>query len=498
MKLVLAIDIGTSSVRAGLVDEALTIRSVASRPCPLSTPKPGWAQHPAEPLLEALDEAVRECLGQEPPAGRILGIALDAAMHTVVLLDERGDPLSPIWTWADMRAAPQAARLAQDPARARRLYLETGCPPHATYHPARIRWLAEHEPGLLHRARTIASVKALVLHRLTGELAEDLSTASASGLLNVSTLAWHPEVLEITGVREDRLPRLVEPKSPVGILREALARRWGTGAIPVVAGGTDGPMANVGAGCAGPGEAAVTAGTSSAVRMLVDGPTLDVKMRTWCYYLGDGTWIAGGAVNAGGGTLDWLSRSFPGELGGQPASGRLDQLAGSVPPGAEGLFFAPYLAGERSPGWQDTARGYLAGLGLHHRFPHLVRAAMEGIAYQIASVFHSLAETAGEPRRVRVSGGLFSSRVFPQILADVLGRTLEVPATPEGSLLGTAALGFAALEPGVDWRELARRVAAPARIEPDPARHREYRRLFAAYQELYQAMRPLFRPLASL
>src|SRR5690606_39390232 len=134
----------------------------------------------------------------------------------------------------------------------------------------------------------------LVLHRLTGELAEDLSTASASGLLNVSTLAWHPEVLEITGVREDRLPRLVEPKSPVGILREALARRWGTGAIPVVAGGTDGPMANVGAGCAGPGEAAVTAGTSSAVRMLVDGPTVDVKMRTWCYYLGDGTWIAGG------------------------------------------------------------------------------------------------------------------------------------------------------------------------------------------------------------
>jgi len=499
MQLILAIDIGTSSTRAGLVDPSLRVHALASCSYSLSTPYPGWAEQDLDTLMRALEQAIRECVGRKPSGGRILGISLDAAMHSLVPLDEGGHPLAPVWTWADMRAAAQAATLSQDSELAHRLYRATGCPVHAVYYPAKIRWLQEERPELFRRARTFCSYKGYVLHWLTGVLAEDLAMASASGLLDVETLRWHPEALAAAGLKDPGLlPKLVEPKSVAGTLRDELARLWGIEPVPVVAGGTDGPFANVGAGCVDPGEMAITVGTSSALRMLVDGPKLDRDARTWCYYLGDGAWITGGAVNGGGSTLDWLAQSFPGIAGDSLRHQRLDELAESVAPMAEGLIFAPYLAGERSPGWQGTARGYLAGLGLHHRAAHFVRAAMEGIAYQIAWVYESVAESAGEPSRIRITGGFVGSRVWPQILADVLGRELEVPVNNEGSLLGSAAFGFAAVASSLDWRALAKEVPIVSRIAPDSARHRLYRRAFSAYKELYGKVRPLFQTIADL
>lgn len=499
MQLILAIDIGTSSTRAGLVDPSLRVHALASCSYRLSTPRPGWAEQDPDEIVRALDHSVRECLSQKPPTATLRGICLDTAMHSLIALDERGEPLTPLWTWADMRAAAQAAAIASDPQRARRLYRETGCPVHAVYLPAKIRWLKEERPDLYRRAAAFCSIKGYVLRWLTGALVEDLAMASTSGLLHVGTLQWHPEALEAAGIEDkDRLPGLAEPKSIAGLLRDEVARRWGMRPLPVVAGGTDGPFANVGAGCVDRGAMAITVGTSSAVRMVLDRPALDREQRTWCYYLGDGDWVAGGAINGGGGTLDWLLQSFPGIAGDGERHARLDELAGSIAPGSEGLIFAPYLAGERNPGWQGTARGYMAGIGLHHRAPHFVRAAMEGIAYQIAWVYECVAETAGEPQGIRITGGFVRSRVWPQILADVLGRELEVPSSNEGSLLGSALFGFAAVEPSLDWRELARQVPVVARIEPDAGRHRRYREIFATYKELYGAVRPLFDAIASL
>lgn len=499
MQLILAIDIGTSSTRAGLVDPSLRVHALASCSYSLSTPRPGWAEQDLDELMHALDRAVQECVRQKPPAGAIAGVALDCAMHSLVLLDEQGRPLAPLWTWADMRAAEEAARLAQDRELARRLYHATGCPVHAVYFPARIRWLKKERPELYRQAKALGSLKSCALLRLTGKFVEDLAMASTTGLVDLFALAWHPEALAAAGIDDARLlPRLIDPKSVAGMLLEDVARAWGIEPVPVVAGGTDGPFANVGAGAVEPGAMAITVGTSSAVRMVVDAPKLDPKERTWCYYLGDAAWIAGGAINAGGGTLDWLASSFPGIVQEAPRYTRLDELAESVEPGAQGLLFAPYLAGERSPGWQDTARGYMAGIGLHHRAPHFVRAAMEGVAYQIAWVCEALAETAGAPSRIRLTGGLASSRAFSQILADVLGRELEIPPSSEGSLLGSAAFGFAAVDPGFDWRAQAARIPAAARVAPDAARHRRYQTFFARYKELYAAIQPLFGPIAAL
>lgn len=499
MRLVLAIDIGTSSTRAALVDSSLVVHSLAAQGYPLETPQPGWAEQDLGQLMRALDHAVKACVASMPQGGKIQAICIDTAMHSLVALDESGTPMTPLWTWADMRAAPQAARLAADRALAHSLYHSTGCPVHAVYHPAKLRWLQEERPDVFQQAKAFLSIKGYVLERLTGERVEDLSLASASGLLDVSALEWHPPALEAAGIDDpDLLPRLIQPQAVAGNLLEEIAHSWGIEPVPVVAGGTDGPFANIGAGCVDRGDMAITVGTSSAVRMIVDGPKLDAHQRTWCYYLGDSTWIVGGAVNGGGSTLKWLAEAFPGINEGEGLHRRLDEMADSVSPGADGLIFAPYLAGERNPGWQGEARGYMAGIGLHHRAEHFVRAAMEGIAYQIAWVYESVAETAGEPRSIRITGGFVNSSVWPQILADVLGRELEVPVNNEGSLVGCAAFGFGAIDPTLDWRVLARQVPLQARIAPDAERYRRYREMMAAYKELYQAMRPRFGDIARL
>lgn len=499
VKAVVAIDVGTSSARAGLVDEQLNVHHIASRAYGLETPQPGYAEQSAEKIFAAVLEVIQACVAAAPAGVKIAGLALDTAMHSFLALDAAGRPLTPVWTWADMRAARTANRLAEDGAAARALYRRTGCPVHAMYFPAKALWLKEHDPETFDRAHTFTSIKGYLLMRLTGRLVDDLAIASGYGLLDLERLAWDPGALAVAGLTPERLPQLVEPAAIAGELNAQLASRLGLEPLPVVAGGSDGPFANVGAGCVQEGDMTITVGTSSAVRMFSGAPRVDGAMRTWCYYLGERTWVVGGAINGGASSLAWLQEAFGIAAGSGDAVHReLDRLAASVPPGAEGLIFAPYLAGERNPGLRGEARGYMAGIGLHHKARHFVRATMEGIAFQIAWVYTSVAEVAGEPEKVRITGGFVGSSVWPQILADVLGRPLEVPAEKEGSLVGTALFGLAALVPGFDWRERAGAIRVERTLQPDRASHERYRRFFEVYRDLYSAVQSQFSKILSL
>lgn len=496
-KAVLAIDVGTSSVRAALFDEEFALLSSGVRQYTLNTPVPGWAEQ--DPLLiqSSLDEAIEECLERRGPDVEVAGVCMDTAMHSLIALDAEGKPLTTVWTWADTRATSVLDSLRAE-ADQLQLYQRTGCPLHPMYFPAKITWMRENEPELYRKVASFVSIKSFLLHHLSGRLVEDSGIASGSGLLNLASLDWDPDALALTKVEEELLPGVVEPRSVVGTLRPELARRWGLPEIPVVAGGSDGPMANVGAGCIREGDMAITVGTSSAVRMFVSAPRVDESGRSWCYYLGDQTWVVGGAINAGGSTLDWFRRAFPLVVQDGDVHAQMDAMASSVAPGSEGLIVAPYLTGERNPGLQGDARGYLAGLSLRHTAAHFVRALMEGVAYQIAWVYQCVSEVAGAPERIRITGGFVDSAVWPKILADILGRELEVPTNKEGSLVGTAAFGFGATDPSIDWRALVGKIGAERRIEPDPANVDRYRELLELYQELYAANRPHFSKVAAL
>jgi len=498
MKAVMAIDLGTSSVRAGLVDAELNVHHIAQRTYRLETPKPGWAEQDPEIIVASLGDAAKEALAQGGNL-EIAGVCIDSAMHSFLALDEAMRPITPVWTWADMRAARSVRALADDPADSTLLYQRTGCPVHAMYFPAKSRWLKEHDPDTFARAAYLTSIKAYVLSRLTGALVEDLSIASGYGIMDIRHLHWNEEALKIAGITRERLPRLVEPRQIIGHLDERLARSWGVDPLPIVAGGADGPLANVGAGCVQEGDMAITVGTSSAVRMFTSAPRVDEQARTWCYYLGDATWVVGGAINGGASSLAWLRSAFPNlvSIDDRVAHRELDAWAAEVPPGAEGLMFAPYLAGERNPGLQGEARGYMAGLSLHHSAKHFVKATMEGISYQIAWVYQSVADVAGTPKTIRITGGFVGSTVWPQVLADVLGRSLEVPVEKEGSLIGAASFGLATLC-GVDWRQVVGQIPVQRVIEPNAENHRRYARYFETYRRLYGAVRPYFSELLSL
>lgn len=497
-KAILAIDVGTSSVRAALFGEELDMLCSGVRQYTLNAPVPGWAEQDPQMIRDALDEAIDECLRKRGSGVEVAGICMDTALHSFVALDREGNPLTTLWTWADTRATSTLERLREGAERIS-LYRRTGCPLHPMYFPAKIAWLREREPQLYRRTASFASIKSFLLRHLAGRLVEDAGIASGSGLLNLESLDWDEEALALAGVERRLLPDVVEPRSVVGPLRKELAEAWGIPQVPVVAGGSDGPMANAGAGCIREGDMAITVGTSSAVRMFSSAPRTDEQGRTWCYYLGDRTWVAGGAVNAGGSTLDWLRRAFPLLAPGEGnVHARMDEMALSVPPGSDGLIAAPYLTGERNPGLQGDARGYLAGLSLRHTAAHFVRALMEGVAYQIGWVYQCVCEVAGTPERIRITGGFVDSAVWPKILAGVLGRELEVPENKEGSLVGTAAFGFSAVDPSTDWRALVGQIGVVHRIEPDPEHVSRYRELFELYQELYFAHRPHFSKIASL
>lgn len=500
MKAVIAIDIGTSSARAGLVDERLNVLGISSRTYRLDTPQPGYAEQAPEEIFNALREVVRDVLAARPDGVEVVGLCLDTAMHSFLPLDANRVPLTPVWTWADMRAARIASRMANDAKASAELYRFTGCPVHAMYFPAKALWLSENAPATFERADSFTSIKGYLLTRLTDRYVDDLAIASGYGVLNISELTWDEAALRHSGLAANRLPELVEPREVVGLLTKELAAEWGTDRLPVVAGGSDGPLANVGAGCVQGGDMAITVGTSSAVRMFTSTPQADERQRTWCYYLGDATWVVGGAINGGASSLAWLRDAFPGitTASGSQSHAELDRLAAGVPPGSEGLIFAPYLAGERNPGLQGEARGYMAGLSLHHSAKHFVRATMEGIAYQIAWVYLSVADVAGRPEKIRVTGGFVGSAVWPQILADVLGRSLEVPAEKEGSLIGCAAFGLATLDPALDWRSMVAQIPVEKIIEPNLGNHERYKHQLQVYQNLYGSVKPHFSELLAL
>lgn len=516
-KAVLAIDVGTSSTRAALVDDQLNVLSVGQITNRLMTPEPGAAEQDPDQLWQSLVGAVCECLAGAPQGVRPQALIMDTAMHGLVMIDRSGRPITPLITWADTRSAPYAQTIANTKPFGERLYRQTGCPVHASYLPAKIAWQREEHPSTFKKTGKFVSIKSHLLFRLSqpdpdnvddpehaialDEMVEDLASASASGLLNMHRRDWDPDALTAAGISDHSyLPRLVEPRAIVGHLSKTLADKWRIDPVPLVAGGTDGPFANVGAGCTSPGEMVITIGTSAAVRMIVDQPVVDPLQRTWCYYLGDDAWVVGGALSSGGTSLAWLIDAFPGTFGSTSKSEiyrAIDDMVAQTPPGAEGLMIGPYFSGERSPGWQADARGYVLGIGLHHQVRHFARAIMEGVAYLIAWLVESVQETAGHPDTIRVTGGFLSSQIWSQIVADVLGKELLVPVEKEGSLIGAATFGLSAIDETLDWRRLSKQIEIQRKITPNPATHSYYEEQFAVYKKLYGTIRPHFSTLVA-
>jgi gluconokinase len=438
----IGLDLGTTNCKAIVLDSDARVVASASEPVTIRVPRPGWAEQDALEILAAVQRTLRAVAAASTVTPS--GITFSGAMHSCFPVAEDGTPLGNAMTWADHRAA-DLERSVREEVDVHTMYGRTGCPVRSTYHPVRLRWWSVAAPDTTRRARRFVGLKDWIIHALTGAWVTDVGLASTTGLLDITRFAWDPEALRAARVTPDLLPSLVPSSAVVGGLsREAAAVTDLPAGLPVIAGGSDGGMANLGTGITTPGQAVITVGTSGAVRRLVARPWIDPSERTWCYVLDENHWFIGGAINNGGLTLEWTRAMLYPDLA--PAAGfsQLVTEAGAIPAGAGGVYLLPYLAGERSPSWAPDDAAMFFGLRLEHRRGHLARAAMEGVAHCLADVWEVLPQSAEGGEVTRLTGRIARDPLWAQILADVLGVPLLALDVADASATGAAFLGMLA------------------------------------------------------
>lgn len=436
-------------------------------------------------------------------ARSISAIAFSSVMHGFMPVDKNSRPLMRMMTWADGRALKEAEKLAAD--FGANIYRRTGCMPTALYYPARITWLKKNARAAFSKITRFALIKDAIVHRLTGKWVVDKSHASSNGLLNIHKLDWDWPLLEAIGIDEGMLPELVEPDEIAGELGKVAAKALGLPAgIPVVPGGGDGGLANLGSGAILPGRIAATIGTTGAVRKVFNRPWISPSAKIWCYYLASNHWYAGGAINSGGIIMRWLrdgllscERDRAVKKGIDPYS-VITRMAQSAGPGAEGLLFLPYLFGERTPYWNPNAKGVIFGLAPHHNKAHIARAAMEGITMCMEHIFELLQNSPGGTQEIRASGGFARSDMWVQVLADMVGHPVALPAARENSAMGAAILAMKAVGEIKSLADAEEFIKVRKVFKPDPGKTRFYKARYAMFKDLYEHLEPDFARWAAM
>ncbi|MBW7475722.1 gluconokinase [Paenibacillus oenotherae] len=509
-KTVIGIDIGTTSTKSVVFGMNGSVRGSCSIHYPLLHERPSWAEQDPDAIVEAVTRSVKGAIEQSGISGvDVAGASLSSAMHSVIAIDETGKPLTRSMTWADGRSEAEAQHIRQH---VPDIYFRTGTPIHPMSPLPKLIWLRNNRTDVWERAAKFVSIKEYVLFVLFGQWAVDYSLASATGLLNGQQLDWDEQALRLAGLETGRLSPLQPGTYRMQGLSADYAQRMGLGKeTPFFLGGSDGAMANIGVGAIGPGEMAVTIGTSAAVRMMMDRPLTDERQRTFCYHVADSSYVIGGAANNGGIVLQWLrEKMFAGGgfagAGGSGAAGiegrgsveALLEEAAKVSPGAEGLLFLPFLTGERAPIWNAEARGTFFGANLGHGRGHFVRAGLEGVMLGVLSVAHALEDLAGPAVEVRASGGFTKSLLWRQMLADMLGQRVSIPRVTEASALGAAAIAMQELGELGHWSDIKSWIPIDEVLEPSAAAAKVYRELLGIYTRLCGALAPAFAEIADL
>jgi gluconokinase len=467
--LVLAVDVGTSSVRALLFDGRGRPCGPGSRLTYAASYEPeGAAQVDPEHLLWLTEEVMTRAVADD--AEPVAAVGLSTFWHSLVGVDARGRPTTPVFLWSDARAWRQAERLRRELDR-EGVRRRTGAPIHPCYWPARLAWLRQEQPAIWERTRRWLSFPDLLYLRLFGEVGTSPSMASGTGLRRLAG-GWDPALLELLAVDPEALPREVEEMSG---LRPTYARRWPRlrAARWLTACG-DGALANLGSGCVDPTRRAITLGTSGALRVITDRPPSDLTPGLWCYVLDAERYVVGGALSNGGNLWAWMRRTL--RLKTRGLEYRLAQL----PPGS-GPDFLPLLAGERSPGFAPHASGAIAGLTQTTTAEQIVRSGMEGVAVRFAMIDAALDRSVPGAKLLVASGGaLHASRLWAQIIADAIGKPIRVSPDFEASARGAAWLALARLGIHVQGTPHRGRL-----VEPDGRAHRAYAEVAARQARLY-------------
>jgi gluconokinase len=455
---------------------------------PLETPFPNWAEQNPLTIEKASIMAIRQLIDTGINPNHIVAVGMSSAMHSLICMTHEGMPLSPSITWADGRAAEQAIRIKE---LGLPLYQKTGTLVHPMSPLVKLLWMKETNYEPYHKATKFVSIKEFLLFRWFKTEQVDYSVASATGMLDLETLQWNSDALQVAGITEDNLFQPVPPTTVIRNLDRTVASEMGLPVdVPFVIGGSDGPLANLGIGAIERGEVAITIGTSGAIRQIVSEVNTDPAEQTFCYRFTDQFSVIGGPTNNGGIVLNWLKDTL--RFNGSYDS--MMSLAEKAGPGAEGLLFSPYLNGERAPMWNSKMRGNLFGLTLRHSQEHIIRAGLEGVIFSVYHVGQALEKLAGPPTKLLASGGFARSPLWLQILADVFNQEVHVPKSHQSSAWGAAWIALYALGEVNSLEAIKEHIPMEGLYKPDPENHQIYMESFDHYKKLAEIIDQLTLP----
>ena len=500
MRSFLGIDLGTSAVKVIVIDESGRLQAMGSRAYPIEHPLPGHSEQSPQRWWSSTCACIQETLLTEGlRADAIDAIGLSGQMHGLVLMDGNGTTLRNAIIWPDQRTAGICAEKARAE-NAKGFHAITGLPLATGFLAPSLEWVRRNEPDVYRKAACFLLPKDYLRFRLTGRAATEPSDASGTFLFDISRRMWSPEMLDAFGIAGNLVPELVDTMEVAGHLtREAALLTGLTPGTPVIAGGSDQAMAALALGADRTGKVAVAISSGGTVITPIDSPRSDPRVHTLCHAY-KGQWLMMGATLAAGISLSWAAENLftaPSTPDGARAPVDVEQLsrwAGEVAAGANGLFFAPYLNGERTPHMDPNARGCLIGLTLSHTRAHVARAIMEGVAYSLRESTEIFREMGLPVDEVSCYAGGSRSPVWRQILADVLDLPVRWRQFADYSALGAAIVGGRGL--GVLIPEEDFHGQADHALLPVPENARTYRARLSTFRKIYPRLSDIFREIS--
>ena len=497
----LGIDIGTTCVKGLLLRDDGGVLATVDQEVPVLRPRPEWAEIVPESWWEAVGAVSRRLLDRAGLDGdEVEALAIVSMRDSVVLLDAAGASLRSSILWTDVRTLPQVRQLSEEIG-AQRMTDICGAIPVVGLGAPVLRWHQQHEPELWAKVAHIRLVKDWIAWRLTGVDETDRSSITRSMLNDARTGGWSAELMAAVGVSPGQLPSVIrEPTDVVGALHAEGARALGLRAgLPVVAGGGDDPAAALGAGAIEPDDICIGTGTGSDWRRVTSHYEPDPSVRRdSCTHLVPGCHLVHATIDGTGTSLRWLrdilcaNGIVPGR-GGDDTFQTLTAPAAELDPGAGGLFFYPYLGGQRAPHYLPDSSGVFFGLRAGHTATHLVRAVLEGVAFQYPGTLEVLGVGADARPRVTMIDGETRSALWNQIKADVLGLEIFVPEVTEAAALGAALIAGIGVGIFADARAAVDAAVRPGTtFRPDLDRHAAYRELRDRYERIHDCLEPAF------
>jgi len=497
---IVGIDVGTGGTRALVINPfGKVVAAATEEHQPFASPRIGWAEQHPEDWWRACGIAVRKALACGNLTGeQIACVGFSGQMHGAVMLDASDQVVRPALIWCDLRTEKQCRELNEKIGSDRLIEL-TCNPALPNFTLTKFLWVRENEPANWNRVHSVMLPKDYVRFRLTGERAIDMADASGTLMLDVAHRRWSTEVLQAAEIDPAILPALYESPDVCGTVSPAGAEATGLRAgTPVVAGAGDQAAGATGMGIVTPGAVSATIGTSGVVFAATDRPALDPKGRlhTFCHAV-PSRWHVMGVTQAAGLSLRWFRDRFGAgtvaATNGRDPYDLLTAEAAATPPGSDGLLWAPYLMGERTPHLDPNARAALVGLTASHTRGHVIRAILEGVAFSLKDTFTIFEEMNVPVKSIRLGGGGARSKLWRQIQADVYGHEVEVVEAEEGAAYGAAILAGvgAGIWPSVD-AACSAVVRVADRVEPQPSFAPLMRTNYAAYRRLYPALKSVF------